>query len=188
VVRVVGPPVSLLAMSAAGPIAVSLAARRPDWVSSLVLFGTFADGPATFSDPRTRDLMVDIVRTHWGMGSKIFADLYRPGSGDEAGRHLARVFRESAPAEVAADYLRSMYGHDVSGLLSSVRAPALVMHYHRDPLIPLRGSQDLAAGLPHATFLPLDGRVHLPDSSDLEQLETAIVGHVRRNAVAHAQA
>ena len=182
VVRAVGPPVSLLAMSAAGPIAVSLAARRPAWVSSLALFGTFANGPATFSDPRTRDLMVDIVRTHWGMGSKVFADLYRPGSGDEAGRHLARVFRESAPAEVAADYLRSMYGHDVSGLLGSVRAPTLVMHYHRDPLIPVRGGQDLAAGIPRATFLPLDGLVHLPDAADLEELEGAIVGHVRRHA------
>ena len=31
VVRAVGPPVSLLAMSAAGPVAVALAARRPGW-------------------------------------------------------------------------------------------------------------------------------------------------------------
>ena len=50
IIRSVGPPVSLLAMSAAGPIAVTVAARRPEWVSSLVLFGTFADGPATFAD------------------------------------------------------------------------------------------------------------------------------------------
>ena len=83
---------------------------------------------------------------------------------------------------MAADYLRSMYDHDVSGLLPSVTAPTLVLHYRRDRLIPVRGSQDLAAGLPHATFLPLDGRVHLPDAADLEQIEEAIVGHVRRHA------
>jgi pimeloyl-ACP methyl ester carboxylesterase len=182
IVRAIGPPVSLLAMSAAGPIAVTLAARRPDWVSSLVLFGTFADGPATFTDEEMREIMVSIVRSHWGMGSKIFADLYRPGSGDEAARHLARVFRESASAEVAAGYLRSMYDHDVSDLLGSVTAPALVLHYHRDPLIPVRGSQHLAAGLPHATFLPLDGRVHLPEAATLDQIEEAIVGHVLRHA------
>jgi DNA-binding SARP family transcriptional activator/pimeloyl-ACP methyl ester carboxylesterase len=182
IIRSVGPPVSLLAMSAAGPIAVTVAARRPEWVSSLVLFGTFADGPATFADREMREMMVDIVRTHWGMGSKIFADLYRPGSGDDAAWHLAKVFRESASADVAADYLRSMYDQDVTGLLPSVAAPTLVLHYRRDRLIPVRGSQDLAAGLPHARFLPLDGRVHLPDAANLGQIEEAIVGHVRQHA------
>jgi len=182
IVRAVGPPVSLLAMSAAGPIAVTVAARRPEWVSSLVLFGTFADAPATFRDEPMKQMMVDIVRTHWNMGSKIFADLYRPGACDDAAWHLAKVFRDSASADVAADYLLSMYDHDVSDLLSSVTAPALVLHYSRDPLIPVRGSQDLAAGLPHATFLPLDGRVHLPEAATLEQIEDAVVGHVHRHA------
>jgi DNA-binding SARP family transcriptional activator/pimeloyl-ACP methyl ester carboxylesterase len=182
IVRVVGPPVSLLAMSAAGPIAVTVAARRPEWVSSLVLFGTFADAPSTFRDQHMKEMMVDIVRSHWSMGSKIFADLYRPGACDDAAWHLAKVFRDSASADVAADYLLSMYDHDVSDLLPSVTAPALVLHYSRDPLIPVRGSQDLAAGLPHATFVPLDGRVHLPEAATLEQIEEAVVTHVRRHA------
>ena len=182
IIRTVGPPVSLLAMSAAGPIAVTVAARRPEWVSSMVLFGTFADGPSTFADHEMREMMANIVRSHWGMGSKIFADLYRPGAGDDAAWHLAKVFRESASADVAADYLLSMYDQDVNDLLPSVTTPTLVLHYRRDRLIPVRGSQDLAAGLPRATFLPLDGRVHLPDASNLEQIEEAIVGHVRRHA------
>ena len=181
VVRAVGPPVSLLAMSAAGPIAVSLAARRPEWVSSLMLFGTFANGrppsgPAHAGDDGRH-------RAHaLGHGLEDLRRSLPPGLRRRGGTSPGRVFRESAPADVAADYLRSMYEHDVSGLLASVLAPTLVLHYHRDPLIPVRGSQDLAAGLPHATFLPLDGRVHLPDASDLEQLEEAIVGHVRRHA------
>ena len=113
VVRAVGPPVSLLAMSAAGPIAVALASRRPAWVSSLVLFGTFADATATFSDKGLRDMVVDIARNHWGMGSKLLADLYRPGSSDQATWHLARVFRDSATPEVAAEYLSATYDQDV---------------------------------------------------------------------------
>lgn len=182
IVRAVGPPVSLLAMSAAGPIAVSLAARRPDWVTSLVLFGTFADGPRTFSDKALRDMFVEIARTHWGLGSKMLADLYRPGASDEAAWHLARVFRDSASAEVAAEYLAVMYDCDVMDLLPSVRAPVLVLHYRGDRLIPFRGGQDLVAGLPHATLVPLDGRVHLADAADLDQVETVIAEHVRRNA------
>jgi pimeloyl-ACP methyl ester carboxylesterase len=181
VVQAVGPPVSLLAMSAAGPIAVSLAARRPDWVSSLVLFGTFANGPNTFTDKAMRDMIVQITRTHWRTGSKILADLYRPGTSDEAAWHLSAVFRESAAADVAADYLESMYDHDVVRLLPSVRAPALVIHYRADRLISFRGALDLVTGLPDATLVPLDGRVHLPDARDLDHIEKAIVDHVQRH-------
>jgi DNA-binding SARP family transcriptional activator/pimeloyl-ACP methyl ester carboxylesterase len=181
VVRTVGPPVSLLAMSAAGPIAISLAARRPDWVSSLVLFGTFADGPNTFPDKTLRDMIVQITRTHWRLGSKILADLYRPGVSDGAAWHLSDVFRESAEADVAADYLESMYDHDVMDLLPSVQAPSLILHYRGDRLISFRGAKDFATGLPNATLVPLDGRVHLPDAHDLDHIEKAIVDHIHRH-------
>jgi DNA-binding SARP family transcriptional activator/pimeloyl-ACP methyl ester carboxylesterase len=180
VVEHVGPPVSLLAMSAAGPIAVATAARRPGWVSSLVFFGTFANAATTFTDVRLRTTIVEIARNHWGMGSKLLADLYRPGAGDEAAWHLARVLRESAPAEVAADYLQAIYDQDVSPLLPTIEAPALVLHYRGDRLVGFRGAQDLAAGLPRATLVALDGRVHLPDASDLDRLEELIVRHVSR--------
>ena len=187
VIRAIGPPVSLLAMSASGPVAVTLAHRRPDWVDSLVFFGTFANGPATFADKRMRDMVVEIARTHWGMGSKMLADLYRPGLSDEAAWHLARVFRESASPEVAAAYLEHTYPQDVSALLPEVAAPALVLHYRSDRLIWFRGSQDLAAGLPNATLVPLDGRVHLPDAKDLDAIEQAIATHVLRHAGARAR-
>ena len=186
VVRAVGPPVSLLAMSGAGPIAVSLAAEQPELVASLVLFGTFADGPRTFTDKQLRDMVVQITRTHWSMGSKLLADLYRPGTTDEAAWHLSEVFRESAQPDVAADYLASLYEHDVVHLLPLVRAPALVLHYRGDRLIPFRGAQQLVAGLPHARLVVLDGRVHLPDASDLDQIQGNIVEHVR--GAVHTQA
>jgi DNA-binding SARP family transcriptional activator/pimeloyl-ACP methyl ester carboxylesterase len=182
VVRAVGPPVALLAMSSSGPVALTLAHRKPEWVDSLVLFGTFANGPETFVDQRMMAMVVEIARTHWGVGSKLLADLYRPDIGDEAAWHLARLFRESASAEVAAAYLEHMYPQDVSRLLGEVLAPALVLHYRADRLISFHGGQQLAAGLPNATFLPLDGRVHLPDAADLDTIEQAIVAHVRRHA------
>jgi DNA-binding SARP family transcriptional activator/pimeloyl-ACP methyl ester carboxylesterase len=182
VVRAVGPPVSLLAMSSSGPVALSLAHEHPDLVESLVLFGTFANGPATFWDERMRAMVVEITRSHWGVGSKMLADLYRPGRSDEAAWHLARVFRDSSSAEVAAAYLESMYGQDVTALLPSVTAPTLVLHYRADRLIGFRGGRDLAASLPHATLVPLDGPFHLPDAGDLDLIERSILRHVRRHA------
>ncbi len=182
VVRQIGPPVSLLAMSSSGPVALTLAHRRPEWVDSLVLFGTFADGPACFTDDRMYAMVVEITRTHWGVGSKMLADLYRPGLSDEAAWHMAKVFRDSSSAEVAAEYLLHMRPQDVSPLLREIETPALVLHYRSDRLIPFRGGQELAAGLPNATFLPLDGPLHLPDAADLDTIDGAIVSHVRRHA------
>ncbi len=182
VVRAVGPPVSLMAMSSAGPIALRMAHRRPDWVTSMVLWGTFADGPGTFTAVSLRDQVVDITRSHWRIGSKMLADLYRPGIGDEAAWHLAEVFRDSASAEVAASYLEHMYPQDVTALLPEIETPTLVLHYRGDRLIPFSGGQDLASGLPHARLVPLEGVVHLPDARDVDIIERAVVDHVLRHA------
>jgi len=46
----------------------------------------------------------------------------------------------------------------------------------------LHEARDLATGLPRATLLALDGKVHLPDAGDLDTIERSIVEHVRHNA------
>src|SRR5439155_17978244 len=50
---------------------------------------------------------------------------------------------------------------DVTPLLSGVRAPTLVLHRIADPAIPLSAGQKLAAGIPGARFVPLEGKGHL---------------------------
>ncbi len=112
----------------------------------------------------------------------MLADLYRPGLSDEAAWHLAKMFRDSADPDVAASYLEHMYPQNVRHLLPDIAAPTLVLHYLKDRLIWFRGGQDLAAGLPHATLMPLDGRFHLPDAADLDAIQAAVVRHVRSHA------
>jgi DNA-binding SARP family transcriptional activator/pimeloyl-ACP methyl ester carboxylesterase len=182
VVEAVGAPASLLAMSGAGPIALGLAADHPELVDRLVLYGTYASGPAVFTDPELRRVMVAMVRAHWGMGSRLIADLYRPGSSPEAALHLARVLRDSADREVAAGYLEAIYDTDVSALLARVRAPALVLHYRGDRVIPFAGGRQLAAALPDASFLPLDGTFHLPDVPHLDRVVEAVTEFVAAGA------
>jgi len=174
VIRDVGPPVSLLAMSQAGPVAVALAARHPDLVDRLVCFGTYADGPAVFSRPDLNAALVAMVRSHWGLGARLFADLFRPGVGDAAAAHLAGVLRDSADREVAAGYLAAVYEIDVSGLLPEVACPALILHYRGDRVIPFAGGMQLAKGLPNARLVALDGRFHLPDATDLDTVAPTI--------------
>jgi DNA-binding SARP family transcriptional activator/pimeloyl-ACP methyl ester carboxylesterase len=183
VVRHAGSPVNLLAMSQAGPVAVALAARRADLVEKLVFFGTYADGTAAFTRPELNATLVAMVRTHWGLGSKLFADLYRPDATDGAANHLASVLRESASPEVAARYLEAVYQADVTDLLRSVSAPAMVLHYRSDRVVPFEGGRQLALGLPDARLVALDGRFHLPDARDLDRIVATIAGFLSEPSV-----
>ena len=117
VTSLVGEPVALVAMSGAGPIAITLAVRRPELVSHLALFGTYASGPKTFGDIGRP--IVDLLRQRPGLASELLAGLYRPGASGAATAHFARALRESAPAEVAAGYLEAIYDTDVEHLVVS---------------------------------------------------------------------
>ena len=50
---------------------------------------------------------------------------------------------------------------DITGLLSRVRIPTLVMHCRNDARVPLEEGRILAAGIPGARFVTLDGRNHV---------------------------
>lgn len=172
-------PATLLGVSQAGPVAVNLAARRPDLVQRLVLFGTYADGPATFP-PELGKAAVALVRSHSRVGATLIAGLFRPNPGDEACQMLASVLRDAADPATTADYLAAVYPTDVSALLPQVTVPALVLHYRNDRVMPFRGGRQLAAGLPNARFIPLDGAFHLPDARDLGAVSETIVSFVEQ--------
>lgn len=174
VIRRIGGRASLLAMSQAGPVAIACAARHPELVDRLILFGTYASGPSVFTHTDLNRTLVDMVRAHWGLGSRLMADLYRPGASDAAALHLAQVLRDSAPREVAAGYLEAVYDIDVSDLLPQITAPSLVLHYNQDRVVPFAGARQLATALTRAHLIPLDGPYHLPDAADLSAVVTAI--------------
>jgi DNA-binding SARP family transcriptional activator/pimeloyl-ACP methyl ester carboxylesterase len=184
VVRRAGAPVALFAMSQAGPTAVALAARHPGLVSRLVLFGTYADGPSVFTNVALRESVVALVRAHWGIGSRVLAEMFRPGSSAEAALHFAQAMRDSADPGIAADYLQAVYSTSVTELLPEVRVPALVLHYRKDRVIPYAGGQQLATGLPDARFVPLEGGYHLPDAADLPRIVSTVIDFLEEDAAA----
>ncbi len=166
--------VPLLALSRSGPIALAFAARHPDRVSRLVLFGTYASGPATFTNTELTHHIIGLVRASWGIGSRILADMIAPDAPPALAASLARTQRESATPDVAARLLKALFDADVHDLLPDIRAPALVLHYEHDRAIPFAGGRDLAAHLPDARLVPLAGRNHLPGFQDMDRVVTLI--------------
>ena len=58
-------------------------------------------------------------------------------------------------------HLKAMGDVDVTELLGRVTAPTLVMHVRGDARVPFEAGRKMAAGIPGARFVALEGRNHL---------------------------
>jgi pimeloyl-ACP methyl ester carboxylesterase/DNA-binding CsgD family transcriptional regulator len=162
-------PADLFAASSGAPIGIAYAARHPERVRRLLLYGGYASGSG-IADARSRQEIPRLVREHWGLGSRVLADMFMP-SADRGEREAFVEFqRRSQSAEGAARGLEAVYGYDVADRLGEVRAPAVVLHRREDRAIPFELGRDLAAGLPEARFLALDGADHYPWFGDSGQM------------------
>jgi pimeloyl-ACP methyl ester carboxylesterase len=61
--------------------------------------------------------------------------------------------------------------------LSSITAPTLVIHGNADPVFPVQHGEALAAEIPDAHLLVLDGAGHGVDRADWCTIAAAIVEH-----------
>jgi pimeloyl-ACP methyl ester carboxylesterase len=85
----------LLGISMAAPVSAAFAARHPDRVGRLVLYGGYANG-RRIASTGVAAAMVDLVQAHWGLGSDVLADVFLPDGSAEAKAHFARLQRDSA--------------------------------------------------------------------------------------------
>jgi pimeloyl-ACP methyl ester carboxylesterase/DNA-binding CsgD family transcriptional regulator len=165
--------VTVMGISCGGCTSASFAANWPERVERLVLYGSYADGHA-LGPPGARRGMVDLVRSHWGLGSRLLADVFGPSWSLEDRAVFTAVQRASADAEVAAALLEVIYETDVREDLPKVHAPALVVHREQDRAMPLRCAREVAALLPDAELVTLRGDAHLPWHGDGDAVLRAV--------------
>jgi pimeloyl-ACP methyl ester carboxylesterase/DNA-binding CsgD family transcriptional regulator len=159
--------------SSGGCAAVAFAARFPERVSRLLLYGAYADGPS-IAPPEVREVIVAAVRSHWGLGSRLLADIFLGESSSADQERLARQQRAAASPETAAALLELLHRHDVRTEAERLRAPTLVVHRRGDRAIPYRLGRELAAAIPGATLIPLDGSAHFPWAGDAPSVARAL--------------
>jgi len=154
-------PVDLWAASSGGPVATAYAAANPGGVGRLVNYGSYARG-AEIADADARASIIAVIRQHWGLGSRVLADVFLPTGSAEERQAFVEFQRESASAELAAATLEAVYAYDIADRLDRVTVPVQVLHRRDDRAIPFRLGQDLAARIPGASFHPLEGADHFP--------------------------
>ena len=151
---------SLFGASQGGQLAATIAARHPDRVDSLVLYGTCADGSA-LAPAEVRESIVALMRAHWGLGSKMLTGIFIPDPDPGEVETLRQLQRSTASAEVAGGLLEAYYQSDITGLLPDVRARTLVLHREADPATGFALGRQVAMLIPGATLVPLPGTSHL---------------------------
>lgn len=164
--------VSLLGGSSGSCTAIAFAAAFPERVEHLVLYGSFCDG-AELTAPGVANAILAAVRAHWGLGSRLLGDIFLGGADSEEQERFARLQREAATAETAAALLGHVYRLDVRDRLPLVRNPGLVVHRRDDRAVPYRLGREVAAAIPGATFIPLQGSAHFPWHGDTESVVRA---------------
>jgi pimeloyl-ACP methyl ester carboxylesterase/DNA-binding CsgD family transcriptional regulator len=159
----------LFAMSQGGPLAVRYAARHPDRVSALILLGTFTRGrllrARTQEQREEFETVTTLMRIGWGRDNpafrQIFTSLFIPGGTPEQVRWFNDLMRVSTSPENAVRFRRVNSILDVREVARSLHVPALVLHARDDAITPFEEGRLLAALIPGAQFVPLDGRNHV---------------------------
>jgi pimeloyl-ACP methyl ester carboxylesterase len=156
-------PVALLGVHLGGAVAIDYASQYPSRVSRLVLYATAARG-ASITDDRARESHRQLIRAHWGVASRAWAEWFAPSMANDRRfvARLARSIRMALDAESAVAVFNVQHSVDVSDCLSAVAAPTLVVHRTADRVIPVALGRELAAAIPNARLIPLPGDDDVP--------------------------
>jgi pimeloyl-ACP methyl ester carboxylesterase/DNA-binding CsgD family transcriptional regulator len=162
-------PVELFAGSSGAPIGVAYAGAHPELVRRFAIYGGYASG-SKIADSRSRGAILELVREHWGLGSRALADLFVPSATAPEREAFVDFQRRAMSADQAVHSLDAVYRFDVADRLGLVGPGAVVLHRRGDRAIRFELGRELAAGLPGATFVALDGVDHFPWFGDTDQL------------------
>ena len=147
---------------------IAYAVKYPHRVSKLVLYGGFARGRrlrGSAVDKEQAEAMLTLMRTGWGQDNpafrQVFTSLFVPGGTAEQMEWFNELQRKTTSPENAVR-LRLVSDHmDIVELLPRVRTPTLVLHCRDDAVQPFEEGRFLAASIPGARFVGLEGRNHL---------------------------
>jgi DNA-binding CsgD family transcriptional regulator len=156
-------------MCQGGPIAMTYAARHPERVDRLVLYGTYARGKnhrrQTPEDRQHAEALIALTRTGWGQRNpayrRLFTTLFIPGGSDKQISWFDELQLLSCTGAHAARAREVKFDLDVTSEAASIGVPTLVLHARDDALVPFEEGRHLAALVPGAQFVPLDSRNHI---------------------------
>jgi len=136
--------------------AIAYAARHPERVTRMILFGGSARGREAIGAPETEALLSLIARD-WDVFVTSALQTWLGWSAGESGRIETDVARTATTPEAAQAMIAMAADLDVSKELATVVAPVLVFHRRGVRQISLEVSEAIVATVPHGQLYLLEG-------------------------------
>ena len=170
---------AVLAYNAGGPLAAMHAARHPERVGALVLYGCLLhvvrdeELPWVETDEE-RDRRLAGLIERWGEGTNL--SVLAPTAADDPQMRawLARLERLAASPGQARRLVMAARQTDVRPELGSIRAPTLVLHRTDEVFVDVRHGREYARRIPGAQLVELPGVDSLPSAGDTD----AVLGEI----------
>jgi class 3 adenylate cyclase/alpha-beta hydrolase superfamily lysophospholipase len=176
---------AIFGVSEGGAMSTLFAASRPDRVTSLVLYGSYANpvkgvGHPIGAEPEKLQEMADLIEERWGDGVALSA--WAPSLGNDEGARAwwAQTQRLAASPGAAAQLVASYNLIDIRPALPLVQAPTLVLHRTDDRMVPVVLGRELAEGIPDSRMVEFPGSDHLLPTTNwreiIDELEEFVTG------------
>ena len=169
----------LFALSQGGAFSVRFAAEFPERVSFLIVCGGYARGGLHRGSPDQAAMVSafeTMIRQGWGSPlptyRNVFTSMFMTGAAPEQTESFDELMRISASPDNAVRIFQMNNNVNVSEFAPQVKAPTLVLHCRDDARIPFDEGKRMAALIPNAQFVALEGQSHilLPDTPAFEGL------------------
>lgn len=174
---------AIFASTMSGPLAVRVATRWPQLVSSLVLFNTAAchirkDGYEIAWPSAAVERWCQLRTENWGRAVAPTATIATDQ--ERLHRWIPRYQRFAVPPGRADVHFRDELAWDVTDELAAVQADTLVIHRAGNPVISPAHGRYLAAAIPGARYVELPGDDSLwnidPSEPVLDEVEVFLTG------------
>lgn len=156
---------ALLGISQGAAIAVAFAARHPERVGDLVLYGGYARGRRLRGQAQQEEALLASIRAGWATDEPtfrhLFSMLFLPQGTAAQLAWFDELLRATTTAETAVRLFRARGGVDVTEDAPNVVARTLVIHARSDLIVPVEEGRILARLIPSARLVMLDSPNHV---------------------------
>lgn len=167
-----------IGFSMGGYVTFALAEKYPDRLAGIVLVDTRAEADSEEGRAGRRDMAVKVMEH----GAKAAAEamvgkLLSPGTlqnRPDIAAEVGRIILSASPAAIAASSLGMALRPDRTGMLRSIRVPALVIVGAEDAITPPDVAQNIAAAIPDAELEVIPGAGHLANMEQPEAFQAAL--------------